>query len=458
MHLKLYNSLTHQKEDFIPLNNSEIGFYVCGPTVYQYIHIGNARCFIVFDILYRTLKYLYADSKINYIRNITDIDDKINNRAKKLNLPIQQLTERTIKDFNADLAFLNCLKPTLEPKATDHLQEMISIIEILVGKDIAYVQEGHVYFRVNKFNDYLLLSSRNFDKNIAGTRVKISNNKDNIEDFVLWKPSDKDDDPSSIFDSPWGPGRPGWHIECSAMSHKYLGENFDIHGGGADLIFPHHTNEIAQSQSTFEGSQYARYWVHNGFLTVNGKKMSKSLNNFITVKDVREGHIDGEALRLTLMQTNYRKPLDYSDKSIHDAKKALDHFYRAIDLSEIQDTPEHLPDQFITHIVDDLNINEALAFMQKLTTQINTTASHDEKVKLACRLKACGSFLGILQHKSSKWFHCDSASSEIEKLINERLVHKKNKNWAEADRIRDILKKRNIIIEDKEDGTCILRR
>ena len=454
MSLKLYNSLTHKKEVFVPINESEIGMYVCGPTVYNYIHIGNARSVVVFDILYRTLKYLYKDSTINYIRNITDIDDKINNRAKELNLSIQQLTARTIQDFNTDLAFLNCLNPTLEPKATEHVEEMISTIEILIDKDIAYRKAGHIYFRVNKLHDYSQLSSRSFDNNIAGTRVEISDIKDNIEDFVLWKPSHQDDDPSSIFDSPWGRGRPGWHIECSAMSHKYLGENFDIHGGGADLIFPHHTNEIAQSTSAFEGSKYARYWLHNGFLTVSGKKMSKSLNNFITVKDVRTSNIEGEVLRLALMQTNYRKPLDYSEKSLNDAKKTLNHFYRAIYCAAVQ---ENLPDEFITHILDDLNINEALASMQKLTTQINNTVSHDKKVILASQLKSCGNFLGILQHKSTEWFHSDSTSSEIEKLLEERLIHKKNKNWAEADQIRDILKKKNIIIEDQEDGSCTFR-
>ncbi|MCF8462856.1 MAG: cysteine--tRNA ligase, partial [Rickettsiaceae bacterium] len=304
--LNLYNSLTNKTEIFIPNIANIVKMYVCGPTVYDYIHIGNARVEVVYDVLYRILSGIYGKGNVTYVRNLTDVDDKINQRAKEQHITIGELTTNMIANFHDDVAYLGCLKPTLEPKATEHISEMIAIIEQLIAQNYAYVTaENNVYFSVQKFAEYGKLANRNIDDLIENVRIENLQDKNHSHDFALWKAKEEGDIESSIFDSPWGEGRPGWHIECVAMSNKHLGENFDIHGGGVDLIFPHHTNEIAQAKCAFKDSQFAKYWVHNGTLTVNKHKMSKSLRNFITVKEMRDKSVPGEVLRYFLMSANY---------------------------------------------------------------------------------------------------------------------------------------------------------
>jgi cysteinyl-tRNA synthetase len=460
MQLKLYNGLTKTKEIFTPANKNVITLYVCGPTIYDYIHIGNARSLVVFDILFRALRFSYGKNSIIYVRNITDIDDKINDRAKKLEISIKELTDKTLIDFHRDAEYLKCLTPTHEPKALDHVSEMIKIISILVEKKMAYISGGHVYFDVALCKDYYKLSKKNVDENIAGVRIDIQEIKKHPNDFVLWKPSLPSDDEMSVFDSPWGRGRPGWHIECSAMSHKYLGENFDIHGGGVDLIFPHHTNEIAQSKSAFPNSSHAKYWIHNGFLTVNGQKMSKSLGNFITVQNIRDENIHGEILRFALMNTHYSKPLDYSVKALKDSKENLDYFYRSIQILESNEIIDdnNLPKGFIEAIEDDLNFNQALALIHKLCRDLNKKANLNEKIILAKQIKACGNFLGILNEDAKCWFKNEDITIEEQNLLNERNDCKKNHDWKRADEIREILINRDIIIEDHKDGTSSVRK
>ena len=459
MQLKLYNELKRSKGIFTPIDRNNIKLYVCGPTIYDYIHIGNARSLVVFDLLFRTLVLIYGENSVTYVRNITDVDDKINDRAKLLGISINELTKETLENFHQDAKYLNCLAPNYEPKALDHIDEMINIISILLQKQIAYISEDHVYFDVGLYKDYYELSHNNLKDNISGVRIEIQEGKKNSNDFVLWKPSSPKDDISSIFYSPWGKGRPGWHIECSAMSHKYLGENFDIHGGGIDLIFPHHTNEIAQSRSAFDHSLHAKYWVHNGFLTINGNKMSKSLGNFITVKNIRDQKIHREVLRLTLMSTYYRKPLDYSEKALASAKENLDYFYRSIQDLDIKDFDnEELPEEFKKAITDDLNINEALAFIHKICKELNNENDIDNKTFLAKQVKYCCNFLGILNENPNSWFGTESLGPEIESLVKQRIEHKKNRNWKEADQIRDILYDQGVVIEDKSDGTCSIRK
>jgi cysteinyl-tRNA synthetase len=456
MQLKLYNTLTKNKEIFTPLKQSNVKLYVCGPTIYDYIHIGNARSLIVFDILFRTLRLLYGSNNVVYVRNITDIDDKINDRAKQLGISINILTAKTSKDFHEDAKYLNCLIPTYEPKALDHIKEMIDIISMLLEKKIAYISDNHVYFDVSLYKDYYELSKKNIDENIAGVRIDVSESKENPNDFVLWKPSLESDDSSSIFESPWGRGRPGWHIECSAMSHKYLGENFDIHGGGIDLIFPHHTNEIAQSRSAFPNSSHSKYWIHNGFLTVDGQKMSKSLGNFITVQNIRDKNISGEILRFALMHTHYRKPLNYSEQSLKDAEENLDYFYRSIKILPQKDDIIDLPEEFLKAIKEDLNINEAIAFMHAICKNINKENDVNRQVMLARQLKSCGNFLGILEQHPDNLHENYKMDDEVQTLVNQRAQYKKDKKWEEADKIRDLLMKENIIITDRPDGTSYI--
>lgn len=450
MQLKIFNSLSRVKEVFTPSNPSFIGMYVCGPTVYDHPHIGNARSVVVYDLLYRVLIYLFGNNSVKYVRNITDIDDKINAKAKEMKIDIKTLTTITTEYFQNDIKYLNCLSPKFEPKATEHLADMINIIEKLITRGHAYLVNDHVYFDISSFENYTNLSGRSLDEMISGARTKIEESKKNPEDFVLWKPADSDDDPSAIFDSPWGFGRPGWHIECSAMSNYYLGEDFDIHGGGADLIFPHHTNEIAQSCCAFEGSRYAKFWVHNGFVTVNGEKMSKSLGNFLTVKDLREQGIKGEIIRYMLLSTHYRKPLDFSQKSLDDAKISLDYLYRSIEgLPDISHSPQ-LDEYFLEGLLDDLNISHAFAYMHELAKRINKETDHDNKILLQQKLKSSGQFLGFFT--SSNWFE-RTVDDEINLLIEQRDFAKKEKNWQVADEIRNILLSKDVIIEDTKSGT-----
>lgn len=457
MQLKLFNSLSKKKENFIPLNKDKISMYVCGPTVYSAPHLGNGLSNVTFDILYRILVYKYGKEHVIYVRNLTDVDDKINIEAIKRNITINELTKEIIEIFSKNNIYLNCLKPNFEPKATEHIAEMIEIIKKLIARSYAYVKEGHVFFAVNKDPQYGKIADRKLNEMIAGARVAVSDLKDNPADFVLWKPVSKNDDISSIFDSPWGKGRPGWHIECSAMSNKYLGQDFDIHGGGVDLIFPHHTNEIAQSCNAFEGSKYANYWIHNGFLLVDGEKMSKSLGNFITIKQLEEQGVNGEVLRFALLSSHYRKPLNFSDNLMNNSKKTLDSFYRVID--NVNDSENNDDEQFITHMFDDLNTPNAIARMHDLTAEYYK-ASTDNKIHIAKKLYSAMKFLGLAKYTSKEWFQgdCKFSNYQIEELIAKRNQAKQDKNWILADEIREKLKKQNIILEDKNNGTTIWRK
>jgi cysteinyl-tRNA synthetase len=445
MTIHLYNTLTRKKEEFKPADAKNVRMYVCGPTVYDRPHLGNARSVVVYDALYRLLRHVYGEKHVKYVRNITDVDDKINAAAKANNEPISSLTKRVEGWFHEDMDALNCLLPTHEPHATDHIKEMVAIIEKLIAGGHAYVSQGHVLFRVASYKDYGKLSGRKLEDLIAGARVEVESYKEHAGDFVLWKPADAEDDPSSVFESPWGVGRPGWHIECSAMSSKYLGGDFDIHGGGADLMFPHHENEIAQSCCAAPKSKFAKTWVHNGFLTVNGEKMSKSLGNFTTVKDVLDKGIKGEVIRFALLSTKYSEPLDWNEKLLHDAKLTLDKWYRSIggQRSEVRSQEEKI-NLFLEPLIDDLNISKAVSLMHE-------AQPHD--------LLVMGNLLGLLQHSPEEWFKgSGDDNSEIQNLINERIAAKKSKNWARADEIRKTLAEQGIILEDRPDGTTDWRR
>ena len=445
--LYLHNTLTRKKEAFAPLDAKNVRMYVCGPTVYDRPHLGNARSVVVYDVLFRLLRYAYDEGAVHYVRNITDVDDKINASAKANGEPISALTARVEGWFHDDMKALGCLPPTHEPHATKHIGEMIAIIEKLIARGHAYVSDGHVLFAVESDKNYGQLSGRKLDELLAGARIEVENYKKHAGDFVLWKPANPGDDASSVFDSPWGKGRPGWHIECSAMSSKYLGDTFDIHGGGADLKFPHHENEIAQSTCA-SGEHFAKYWVHNGFLTVNGEKMSKSLGNFTTVRDLLDKGVRGEVIRLAFLMTKYSEPLDWNEKLLHDAKATLDHWYRK--LSQMTGLSPNYRDlitkdsPFLWSLENDLNTPDAISQMH--------TASPWE-------LKARGSLLGLLEMSPEQWFKGDGDNNdEIQNLINERIAAKKEKNWGRADEIRKILAKQSIILEDRPDGTTDWRR
>jgi cysteinyl-tRNA synthetase len=457
--LRLYNTLTRSKETFIPLDQNHIGMYVCGPTVYDAPHLGNALSIVVYDCLYRLLRHLYGPQNITYVRNITDVDDKINKAAKDKSISIDRLTQEITINFHQDLKLLNCLTPNYEPRATLHIKEMISMIEKLINSKHAYIRNDHVYFAVMTDPDYGKISSRSIDDLIHGVRIAIDQHKTHPEDFVLWKPADPEDDISSIFDSPWGKGRPGWHIECSAMSNKYLGHDFDIHGGGVDLLFPHHTNEIAQSCCAFPGSKYARFWVHNGFLTVNGEKMSKSLGNFITLRELLDNNIPGELIRYVFMSSHYRKPSDWSDKDMRDAQVALDNFYDLILESDLeQEACTTIPDEFLECLTDDLNTPMAYAFLHELATKARSEIDKVQQKALVLALKSSANLLGMLQMDPKQWFQRGLSAEEkhfIEDLIKQRLDAKQNKNYDLADKIRSELMERGIIIEDQDMNNTI---
>jgi cysteinyl-tRNA synthetase len=451
--LKLYNTLSKNLEEFTPIDPSNVRMYVCGPTVYDRPHLGNARSVVVYDVLYRLLVKLYGMDNVTYARNITDVDDKINARALELGVSIQELTSKTHKEFTSDMEYLGCQRPNHEPKATEHIQQIIEIAEKLIGNGNAYVSNDHVYFDVTSFDEYGELSGRNLDDMLEGVRIDVSENKKHPGDFVLWKPASKKDDKSSVFESPWGPGRPGWHIECSAMSKNFLGEDFDIHGGGADLVFPHHTNEIAQSRCAHKGSKYARFWVHNGFLTVGGEKMSKSLGNFTNLGHFIDQNIKGEIVRFMLLSSHYRKPLDYNEKALYDATETMDYFYRA--LSNLDNGKVESSEEFISHLKDDLNISESVVYMRELAKNIHKSDSDADKQKYASMLKACGNLIGILEEDSSAWFKSGKKIDEayILDMIEKRDQAKAAKDFARADQIRDELKSKGIGLEDKPDGS-----
>ena len=444
--LHLHNTLSRKKQLFTPINPGQIGIYACGPTVYDKIHVGNARPLVVFDVLVRLLRHLYGAQHVCYVRNITDVDDKINQRAQERNITIAELCEQTIHTFYQDAEALGVLTPDIEPRATHHIAEMIEMITTLIDKGFAYAAEGHVLFSVEKMADYGTLSGRSVDEMIAGARVEVAPFKQHPADFVLWKPSDK---AIPGWDSPWGYGRPGWHIECSAMSSKYLGAQFDIHAGGLDLIFPHHENEIAQSCCAHNVDRMANIWVHNGYVTVEGEKMSKSLGNFTTVAEALAGH-RGETIRYCLLATHYRAPLDFSQHQLSEAKANLDKFYRAI--SHADSTPHAEIDisELLASLCDDLNIPGCFATLHKLAAQANKG-----DVMAANQIVAVGRILGLFQDKN--WFTQtdeDGISAEqIEILIQQRNQARADRDFATADSIRDQLAEKNIRLLDSAEGT-----
>ena len=416
--------------------------YVCGPTVYDLAHIGNARAIVVFDVLARLLRRLYP--RLTYVRNITDIDDKINARSAESGEPIAAITARTAADFHRDMAALGALPPDEEPRATQHIAEIIRITQNLIASGHAYEAQGHVLFSVPHFPAYGKLSGRSPEDLLAGARVDVAPYKRDPGDFVLWKPSTPD---LPGWDSPWGRGRPGWHIECSAMSWRYLGESFDIHGGGTDLIFPHHENELAQSLCAFPGSAFARTWVHNGMLVVNGEKMSKSLGNFIVLRDLL-GRVPGEAVRLLLLRTHYRASLDFTDAALEESRRELDRLYRALERHP-NVTAGDMPEDVLDALCDDLNTPLALARMRALAD-----AALAGDAEAAAGLRAAGALLGVAQGDPAEWFRGGvDDSTEIEALIAARAEARKARDFKRADEIRAEIAAMGVILEDGPSGT-----
>jgi cysteinyl-tRNA synthetase len=459
MELKLYDTLTREKRVFTPLDPARVRMYVCGPTVYDFAHIGNARPVIVFDVLFRLLRHLYGADHVTYVRNITDVDDKINARAAEeypnlpLNEAIRKVTQTTDKQFHEDVAALGCLPPTVEPRATEHIAAMKALIERLVAEGNAYVAEEHVLFRVASMPDYGKLSKRSLDEMIAGARVEVAPYKRDPMDFVLWKPS-KPGEPA--WPSPCGiatPGRPGWHIECSAMSWEYLGETFDIHGGGIDLVFPHHENEIAQTRCAFHSPLMANFWMHNGFLQVEGRKMAKSEGNFITIRELLADW-PGEVLRLNMLRTHYRQPIDWTLKSLEESWRTLDEWYAILSRTKVI-IPQRLDPPFLDALCDDLNTPKAITELHQLRNDILNSRGPTALVALADSL----TFLGLLTEETiprwdtSKHSTCGIDASTIETLIDKRNAARKAKKFKEADFIRDELKAKGVELEDHKDGT-----
>ena len=447
---KIFNSLNGQKEEFNPCNPEHIKIYACGPTVYNYAHIGNARMAVVFDTFVRTLRIFYP--KVTYVSNITDIDDKIIEAAHEQKVEISSITEKYTKIYNDDMAELNVLMPDIQPKATEYIPEMIELIEDLISKDFAYEKEGHVLFHVPNYDNYGKLSKRNRDEQIAGSRVEIAPFKKDPADFVLWKPSDKS---QPGWDSPWGVGRPGWHTECSAMSKKTLGLPFDIHGGGRDLIFPHHENEIAQSccssANIEDPTSYAKYWMHNGFVTIDGEKMSKSLGNIILVNELTESH-HGEVIRLALLSSHYRQGLDWNEKIIHQASILLDKLYEIkflLNGENIEHTSETTLET-IAYLADDLNTPGLIAELHKLVKNFNASNSNKSEIKI--HLNLISQALGILQDDSYKKIS-EELESKIHTLILKRTEAKDNKDYDLADKIRNELLDLGVEIKDTSSGT-----
>ena len=455
--LRLYNSLNNKKEEFLPIDPNHIRVYTCGPTVYNYAHIGNARPPIVSDILVRLLRYLYP--RVTYVSNITDIDDKIINSAIEQDIPISELTKKYEKIYNDNLIELGVSPPDIQPRATDHIAEMIKQVEALIDNGHAYEAEGHVLYSVNTFSNYGSLSGRDKEEQIAGSRVEVAPYKKDPADFILWKPSNKD---QPGWDSPWGFGRPGWHLECSAMSEKTLGVPFNIHSGGQDLIFPHHENEIAQCcgvhKKTNDTASYARYWIHNGMLKFDGDKMSKSLGNIRFINDLINDH-KGETLRMVLLSTHYRQPLNWSSKTIEQAQKNLDRLYRSIRKVDASlDRNQVEPSKYIIDaLCDDLNTPEALGQLNILVNSLQD-ANEDQKVGIMSIVYSSARILGILQHAPDDWLGYSKASDGLDLDLIERLIEKRNncrseRNFKRADEIRDELKSIGIDIEDTPDGT-----
>jgi len=438
MSLVIYNTLSREKEPFVPIDPAHVRLYVCGPTVYDYVHIGNARPVVAFDVLYRLLKRRYP--RVTYVRNITDIDDKIMARANECGEPIEALTKRTGDAYRSDMRRLGALAPDHEPRATEYVGQMIELVQRLIAKGHAYAADGHVLFCVPSMPDYGRLSRKPRDELIAGARVEVAPYKKDPADFVLWKPSA---DNQAGWPSPWGRGRPGWHIECSAMSGALLGETFDIHGGGLDLIFPHHENEIAQSRSAFGHAIMAKYWMHNGFLNISGEKMSKSLGNFLSLHELLDQY-PGEAIRLLLLTAHYRQPLDFTPEGLQNAKATLDRWYgqlRGKPVTPANTVPQSVEDA----LSDDLNTPLAISAVHQL----------DDPAELLAGARA----IGLLQQDAEAWFRWTPAGTggpteaEIEAAIAARQAARKAKDFKEADRLRDDLKAKGVILEDGPKGT-----
>ena len=443
--LNIFNTLSNKKEKFVPVDNNKVGMYVCGPTVYDFPHIGNARPLVVFDVLFRLLKKIYGKNKITYVRNITDIDDKIIESSKKNKKSINELTKAITKSFHEDCKYLNCLQPSFEPKATDHVNEMISMVANLLQNKHAYENEKHVYFSVSSFKEYGKLSNKNSEQLVAGSRVEVSKYKKDPLDFVLWKPSDEND---PGWDSPWGRGRPGWHLECSVMGEKFLGKKFDIHGGGLDLVFPHHENEIAQSRCANKTNIFANYWIHNGFVTFDKEKMSKSIGNIVSIYKLRE-NINGQVVRLALLSSHYKQPLDWNERLIKESQNTLDKWYgqfEKIDSAELQD-------DVLKPLLEDLNTPEYISKLHLLYDD-SSKGNKSSKVKFlaACRL------IGLLEEDNQSWKNFKKLKAKIdENSINQKIEDRndarKKGNYKLADIIRKELEDNSVIIEDKQDQT-----
>ena len=442
----LTNSFGNKKVKFSPIDPKKIGMYVCGPTVYESPHIGNARPLGVFDILFKVLKCKYGKDSITYVRNITDIDDKIITSSIENKISVSELTGKITSIFHEDCKYLNCESPTHEPRATDNISLMIDMINKLIKNNFAYEKNNHVYFEVKKFDDYGKLSNKNLDELVAGARVEISKNKKNPEDFVLWKPSSNDE---PYWDSPWGKGRPGWHLECSVMSKRFLGDVFDIHGGGRDLIFPHHENEIAQSRCANKKNNFANYWVHNGFITISNEKMSKSLGNILKISDFKK-KVNGQVLRLALISSHYKQPLDWNNKLLNECEKTINKWYESyIDI----DKSVLIPDEYLSPLYDDLNTPGYIANLHKLFELSQKGSQKDKEMFMS----ACN-FVGLLNENQKEWKKfkkekLNITDDEIKLKILERNNARKNKDFKKADKIRDELEDKGVLIEDKDDKT-----
>lgn len=451
--MKLYNTETKTKTEFVPINPDNVTMYVCGPTVWNHAHIGNYRPPVVFDVLARVLRSQF--SKVTYARNITDIDDKINKAAADENVDISVISERYTKAYHEGLESLGVLPTDVEPKVTEHVAEIHQKIQALIDRGHAYEAQSHVLFHVPSYSGYGELSKRNPDELLAGARIDVASYKKSDGDFVLWKPSADD---QVGWDSPWGRGRPGWHIECTAMAAAHLGETIDIHGGGHDLVFPHHENERAQSTCA-HGTTFVNYWLHNGFVNINKEKMSKSIGNVLLVKDLLE-QAQGEAIRYVLLSAHYRAPLDWSDDALQQANNSLDRLYGALrkmaDIDVPKDIGNQIPEAFANAMLDDLNTPQAMAELFALVKKANVSESVEEQVLLKAALIQSGQWLGFLQQDPEKWFSAggsDDEADEIEQLIADRSRAKAERNWARADEIRDILADKKVVLEDSATGT-----
>ena len=450
MTLHLYDTFSKSKREFRPIDPNNIRMYVCGPTVYDYAHVGNARPVIVFDTLFRIMRHTYGVDHVTYVRNITDVDDKIIEAANSNEEDISSLTSRTIQYFHEDASYIGALVPTIEPKATDHINEMVEMIETLIVKGFAYEIDGNVLFSSSKYDQYGKLSGKNIDELIAGARVDIEDFKKEASDFILWKPS-KDNEPG--WESPWGKGRPGWHIECSAMSKKYLGDTFDIHGGGQDLIFPHHENEIAQSECCHE-KKFANYWLHNGFLTVEGNKMSKSEGNFITVNELKDRY-HGEVIRLAMLMTHYRQPLNWTENSLLESKKILNKwfsFFLDIEISKVDE--DFVDESILSALKDDINTPKAISELHQLFK--NCTKEDVLSIK---KFINSAQLLGLMLSSPKEWMEWNVRENNLDEIKINELIEKRNLlrdqgNYSDADKIRDQLDELGIILEDKDGKTA----